>query len=130
MFSMLGSFFDSLGMFIINAIVVCGSAAGLAFILALFFCALTDIKLRHSTDPNLEKLPSIGFGVFLGIVVGLVYTIWVLRLESTGQVIAQNLGIAVVLSIILGIITLVYQRIKNASARVKVAAKGEYPRQW
>jgi hypothetical protein len=130
MFAALASFFDSLGMFIINAIVVCCSAAGLAFILAIFLCALTDIKLRHKTDTDLQKLPSIGLGVFLGAVIGLVYTIWVLRLESTGQVIAQNLGIAVVLGIALGLITLAYDRIKNASAKAKVAAKGEYPRQW
>jgi hypothetical protein len=130
MFAVFGSFFASLGMFIINAIVACGSAAGLALILAIFLCTLTDIKLRHKTDTDLEELPSIGLGVFLGVVVGLVYTIWVLRLESTGQVIAQNLGIAVVLSIALGIIALAYDRIKKASAPAKVADKGEYPRQW
>ncbi|MDR3613843.1 MAG: hypothetical protein P4L53_09750 [Candidatus Obscuribacterales bacterium] len=113
MIAAIGYFFDNLGLFVVDAIVACGSAAGFAVILAVFLCTLVDIRTRGH-DTNQDSTPAIGLGVFLGAIAGLAFSIWLLTFKSTGTVVSNLLGIALVAIIGLFIVTRIYKRIKNA----------------
>jgi len=132
MFATIGYFFDHLGLFIINAIVACGSAAAFGVIVAFFLCSMVDIRLKGGSDPNQDSVPATFGGGLIGAVVGLALSIWLLTFKSTGTVVSNMLGIALVGIIVLFIITRIYKRIykriKNAQPSVK--PKVQYPRHW
>jgi hypothetical protein len=89
---------------------------------------MLDIKLKGGSDPNQDSVPATFGGALIGAVIGLACSIWLLTFKSTGAVVSNMLGIAVVAIIVLFIITRIYKRFINAAPQVKRVSK--YPRHW
>ena len=134
MFAFIGYLFHIIGLVFIDALVIAGSAVGLAIILGLSFSTWTDIKLKGS-DPDQQGVAGTLVGGFFGALIGGVVALWLVFYYTAGVVAEDMLGFEVSAAVIAFIVLALYRRYSYSLSASSASAsstkpKGKYPRHW